>query len=133
MFTDIKRPYSGSKEAGEFIRENIPDDAVLVGDNKPECSAIMPYVKQKNYLYAPNGEKSSYTKWTNGWNDTIEYDKFVSWINSLNIGDKEVWLISSCNNSYIVGIEQISNDYELYFESSEPSIMREDYRIYRLR
>lgn len=133
MGEDIERPYSGSKEAADFIRENISDNAVLVGDNKPNSSAVMPYLKQKVYLYASNGEKSSYTKWTQGWGDTIEYDQFVSWINSLNIGDKEVWLISSCNSSYIVGIEEISNDYELYFESSEPSIVNENYSIYRLR
>ena len=93
----------------------------------------MPYLRQKYYLYASNGEKSSYTKWTQGWGDTIEYEQFVSWVNSLNFGDKEVWLISAYNRSLIVGIEQISNDYELCFESSEPSITNENYRIYRLR
>ena len=133
IWEEIERPYSGSKEAAEFIRENIPDDAILVSDNKPKCSAIMPYLNQKYYLYAGNGEMSSYTKWTQGVWDTIEYDQFVSWINSLNIGDREVWFISVCNSSLIDGIERISNDYELYFESSEPSIANENYRIYRLR
>lgn len=133
IWEDVVRPYSGSKEVAEFIRENIPDDAILIGDNKPKCSAVMPYLRQKYYLYASNGEKSSYTKWTQGWGDTIEYEQFVSWVNSLNFGDKEVWLISAYNRSLIVGIEQISNDYELCFESSEPSITNENYRIYRLR
>lgn len=133
MQEDIKKPYSGSKEASIFIRENIPEDAILIGDNKPECSAIMPYLEQKYYLYASSGEKASYTKWEDGWDDVIEYSQFIAWINELDIGDKEVWLISSKNDSYIEGIEQIINDYQMYFESSEPSIQKEDYRIYRLR
>lgn len=130
---DIEKPYSGSKEASIFIKENIPEDAILISDNKPECSAIMPYLKQKSYLYAANGEKSSYTKWINGWDADIEYDQFIAWVKQMDVGEKEVWLISSCNKSFIVGIEQICEDYELYYESANPSIQEEDYRIYRLR
>lgn len=134
VYSDVERSYSGGREAGTWVRDNVPEDAIIICDNRAECSAVVPYLQQRYYLDAVTGKEASYAKWEKGWADSrIACDDFIDWVESLDTGNREVWLISCTKESFIDGIEQLGENYNMQFLSSETSVMGEDYIIYRLR
>lgn len=131
---DVQRFYSCSRETGEWLSVNVPGDSVLISDYKPFGSAVLPYLKQRYYIYAASGEEFSYNEIVDGWNDTIGCDDFLAWVEQLDAGAREVWLISAQHGmSCIENAEKLDESYQAQFVSSEESSTKEDYVIYRLR
>ena len=130
---DITEPYSNGKEAADFIQKEIPRRAVILTDNQAEVSAIFPYLDRKDFIYAPNMQHYTFVTWDEHWTERMDYDAFQRRMNSADLGEEPVYLISDKTHSYIDGSERFAQDYPLLYESAEASIKEEDYRIYRLQ
>lgn len=131
---DMLNSYSGGREAGTWAYNNVPKDAIIICDNQALCLAAVPYLHQRYYLDAATGKEASYAKWEKGWSDTtITYQDFVDWVDALDIGNHEVWLISCTAGSSIDGAKQLGENYDIQFLSSRKSATGEDFVIYRLR
>jgi len=51
VISDLKTPFSTSKELGEYINKNIPNNSTFIIDNMPKASAVVPYVAKENNFY----------------------------------------------------------------------------------
>lgn len=135
-FPDMKRDltelYSNGRDTAQFIKENIPEDAIILTDCQAECSSIFPYLNKRTYLYAPTGEEYSYVVWDDDWLAETDYDSFKHWVENLETGDKQVILISAIGHSRITENEKLE-EYPLLYQSWYSSIKEEDFKIYRIR
>ena len=130
---DMDIPYSNGREAAEFIRENIPEDAVIITDNQPECTAIFPYLDKRQFIYAPNMENFTYVVWDDHWMDQCTYDTFRQNISGLLSGDTPVYMISCMGRSNIEESERLESDFNLIFRTQTASVKGEDYQIYQMK
>ena len=106
---------------------------MILTDNQAEVSAIFPYLDRKDFIYAPNMQHYTFVTWDEHWTERMDYDAFQRRMNSADLGEEPVYLISDKTHSYIDGSERFAQDYSLLYESAEASIKEEDYRIYRLQ
>lgn len=130
---EIDTPYSNGRETAAFIRENIPQDAVIITDNQPECTAIFPYLAKRQFIYAPNMQSFTYVVWDDHWMDDCSYDTFRQNISGLLSGDAPVYMIHCMGRSNIEESERLEADYDLIFQTEVASVKGEDFQIYQLR
>ncbi|MBQ7591365.1 MAG: hypothetical protein IJU46_02425 [Clostridia bacterium] len=69
---DFRGAYSGGKEMAEYIAENIPEDAVIVSGREGTVTSVIAYLGGRDVLHPVTGKRVSYTKWAEGWTDSIE-------------------------------------------------------------
>ena len=132
IYNDIICPYSNAKEVSDFIKNNLPDDAVIYADWEPGGSAVLPYLNQKQFTFAANNEKFTYIIWDDNWDARIDSSAFMRQIDGEE--SENVYLLHSIPRSNIDGFEKLSKDYELVYKSEKPSlVVYEDYEIYRLK
>ena len=60
---DIKNPYSGSKEAAKFIKENIHESDTIVTSHVPSASALIPYLSSYTFWNPQICEYFTYSTW----------------------------------------------------------------------
>lgn len=130
---EIDTPYSNGREAAVFIRENIPQDAVIITDNQPECTAILPYLSKRQFIYAPNMESFTYVVWDDHWMDQCTYDTFLQNISGLLSEGVPVYMIHCMGHSNIEESERLESDFNLLFQTEEASVKGEDFQIYQLQ
>lgn len=129
---DVDGPFSNGREAAEYIRRNLEQDAVYVVDAQAECSSIYPYMDKGIFVYAPTGQSYTYVTMDEHWTDRMDFDDFLEWIGEYDSHGKPVYFISSVATNYIDG-EDGAEPFRLLYESAEPSVKKEDFRIYKVR
>ncbi len=60
--SDFNKPFTNAKEAGEFLKEKVPENVPIIGINKFEITPVVGYADRKFYEL-PSGEPFSYFKW----------------------------------------------------------------------
>lgn len=128
---DVTKSYSGAKETGEWVAEHVPADAVILCDNKAYCTAVVPYLGRECYTDVVTGKATSYVTWVPGWDGHTNYEAMMALVESYE--DSEVWLISCLWQSCIDNYDEISENYEVKFESTQPTIKDENFRVYCLK
>ncbi len=59
---EIREPFSHARDVAQFLKENVPQDAVIVGINPMEMTPVIGYSgKEINIL--PKGESMTYFQW----------------------------------------------------------------------
>lgn len=132
MRADIDGPFSNGAEAAEYICGNLEQDAVYVVDAQAECSSIYPYLGKGTFVYAPTGQTYTYVTKDEHWTDRMDQAAFKEWIDGYDSQGKPVYYISSVAVNYIEG-EGRADEFTLLYESAEPSVKGEDFRIYKVR
>lgn len=132
MRKDVDGPFSNGREAAEYIRQNLERDAVYVVDAQAECSSIYPYLDNGTFVYAPTGQSYTYVTMDEHWTDRMDFDDFLEWIGEYDSHGKPVYFISSVATNYIDG-EDGAEPFRLLYESAEPSVKKEDFKIYKVR
>lgn len=132
MRADLDGPFSNGREAAEYIRRNLEPDAVYVVDAQAECSSIYPYLDKGTFVYAPTGQAYTYVTKDDHWTDRMDADDFAKWLGEYDSQGKPVYFISSTVTNYIEG-EVETDTFTLRYESAEPSVKKEDFKIYKVR
>lgn len=132
MRADIDGPYSNGREAAEYIRQNLEQDAVYVVDSQAECSSIYPYLEKGTFVYAPTGQPYTYVTKDGHWTDRMDASAFKEWMDAYDSQGKPVYFISSTVTNYIEG-DGAADTFTLLYESAEPSVKKEDFKIYKVR
>lgn len=132
MRADLDGPFSNGREAAEYIRRNLEPDAVYVVDAQAECSSIYPYFDKGTFVYAPTGQAYTYVTKDDHWTDRMDADDFAKWLGEYDSQGKPVYFISSTVTNYIEG-EVETDTFTLLYESAEPSVKKEDFKIYKVR
>ena len=60
---ELQFNYSGSREAAEFIKNNIPADQVIIAHRSYACSSLLPYLPEYKFWYADREEFGSFLTW----------------------------------------------------------------------
>lgn len=132
MRADLDGPFSNGREAAKYIRQNLEPDAVYVVDAQAECSSIYPYLSKGTFVYVPTGQAYTYVTKDGHWTDRMEADAFKEWMDAYDSQGKPVYFISSTVTNYIEG-EVETDAFTLLYESEEPSVKKEDFKIYKVR
>lgn len=132
MRADLDGPFSNGREAAEYIRQNLEPDAVYVVDAQAECSSIYPYLAKGTFVYAPTGQSYTYVTKDGHWTDRMEAAAFKEWVDAYDSQGKPIYFISSTVTNYIEG-EVGTDTFTLLYESTEPSVKKEDFKIYKVR
>lgn len=133
MRADLDGPFSNGREAAKYIRQNLESDAVYVVDAQAECSSIYPYLAKGTFVYAPTGQSYTYVTMDEHWTDRMDFDDFLEWLGEYDSQGKPVYFISSAVTNYIEGEDEAERPFSLLYESAEPSVKKEDFRIYKVR
>jgi len=66
---EIRYAFSGSKEMGEYIRDQHLDGFEIAAHKPFQCEAVLPYLPRKRIWYAALGAYGSYLKWDRALRD----------------------------------------------------------------
>jgi hypothetical protein len=62
-YADVKMDFSGSREMGEFIRDNHLDRYVIAAHDIRQSEAVLPWIPGKQLWYAALGHYGTYMQW----------------------------------------------------------------------
>lgn len=122
ILMDLRMEYSDSKNAAQFINENIPSDAVIVSTYDLITSGILAYLPERKFYSAEYETFYTYSLWTMTKQDSM---KGLTLPNTLWKND-ELYILSSPSITF--------NGAELVYASKQGIISEyERFVIYRLR
>ena len=86
---DIKKDYSGSKKAAEFILKNTGKNAVFISNYNLTTAGISAYLPQQKFYFPQEKSFYTYSKWNNGlmkpFNSFVDYSGFKKQFNNKKI------------------------------------------------
>ncbi len=120
--SDVFNNYSSGKETAEYIRKNLPEDAVFIPIPEPYALSVMLYLPDRKFW---SGTHSKYVNYMH-WSCNAENNKsFV--FDYRNVKEKNIYFIVSMPNPYIDKI--FNGKIEVLFQS-KPSIAEgESFRV----
>ena len=124
--TDINGCYSDSPNCAAFIRENLPDDAVIFQDKTPFASSVVAYLDADGFYSMESGELESFAKWVDQQPTITDYETFCKVARRANpSAERAYWLIPmDVNRPFALPWDVIAN-YADILEHTE-----EDYLLY---
>ena len=93
-FRDISEDFTDAKNCAEYINSSIPEDAVLLQNDNPVSSAILPYLNREGLYSLVTGEYTSYTTWKNIYPTITEYDMLCELAKSINPDAEEAYVVA---------------------------------------
>lgn len=103
-FNDLNHPYSMAKETGEYIRKNLPDDAVIIDTNPFLATPVVGYMKSTQTMIDIRAmKKLTYTPWDYEYFKDMPYKDFKANVDKIKKEYRHVyWLY---NNTGTNGLE----------------------------
>lgn len=121
--------YSDSKNAADYIRENIPSDALIVETNVSESSPVLALLgKDYVFYYAGTFTPETYADYGLPQSSETSYEALCEKIRNQfeNIGN---FYIMECKTSCLSNLPE---DAEVLYESPEMTARGEEYRILKV-
>lgn len=128
---DIFKPYSGAKEAAEYIAANHLTSTPIAAIRSAHCEAILPYLPGEKFWYVGREQYGTYLNWDSEWNK----DYHLKEAELLRRVDRQ---FPDRNNLLLVATQPLSNPdaagYRLIFQNRhmpfDPSMRDETYFLY---
>ena len=130
--TDIKYPYSGSKQMAEYIKNNIDTNSVILYQNPNIMLPLIYYLSDYEMIYSPYGEKVKYIVWDQRLNKlmpTSSWTKFLTRFQNENpeTKDKDIYILQV--KAFYTPVENT----EIIFVSEEYKANMESYVLMKLQ
>lgn len=129
IIPEIKHNYSSSKDTAIFINSNLPSNSIILSNNIPMTSSIIPYTNNIRYYNIIEKDYFTYSIW-NGKTEGKLNGELFSEIKKMKAENLNTFyiLIKGDKNEYIIKLEQ-EGILAPIFESRN-SILKEEYIIY---
>lgn len=122
--------YSDGVFAADYIRENIPKDALLVSVNVPYASTVLAYLPEYDFYFAGNGQRETYADWSAEQERMISLEELLLWAKTNFPGKSEFYLLDSAD-SCLTETGYLS-ECEVLYKTLENTARGEEYTIYRV-
>lgn len=122
--------YSDGANAAEYIRNNIPADALIVSTNIPRASTVLAYLRGYEFYYAGNLQVETYADWSEEQSSSISYTDLISWVQE-TFPDKEWFYIIDSKESCLDDAGDLKQSKVCYETTVKPA-RDETYVIYQV-
>lgn len=122
--------YSDGVYAAEYIKENIPRDALIVTVNVPYASTVCAYLPEYDFYFAGNGQKETYADWSTDQEKKISFEELLMWARTNFHGRSELYLLDS-KDSCLAEADYLT-ECEVLYQTAEETARGEEYTIYRV-
>lgn len=133
ILLDIEYKYSSAKQTAEFINENIEESSIMISNNMPTSSAIIPYIKDFKIWNPQKEDYFTYVIWDDD-NEKSLYTDFKYKIEEKIDKNEKLYYIYAKEKEKIEQdqIKKLEQDKYLtkIFESDKS--MCEEYIIYKI-
>ena len=122
---------SDGQYAADYLRENSSPEELIIISGVPYVASIQGYLPEYSFYFAGSGKVVSYADWTREQSQSITYEALTHWIRS-QFPEKESFLYVQSAEDRVEGEEDALGRGVLLYKTLIPTVMDEDYRIYRL-
>lgn len=133
ILLDIEYKYSSAKQTANFINENIEKNSIMISNNMPIASAIIPYIKDFKIWNPQREEYFTYVIWDNN-NEKSLYTDFKYKIEEKIDKNEKLYYIYAKEYENIEEDKILKLEQDKYltkiFESDKS--MNEEYIIYKI-
>ena len=132
---DITGNYSSAKETAKFIKQNIPENSVLIPTEDGCALGIYYYLPERKFWSLRRQTYIKYMKWVKEDNNVYE-DYYFTKILENNIQKhklKNVYIISSNFMNLHHFEDKLPSKYKLIFSSNKAVALGESFKIYRFK
>ena len=131
VLRDVKEPYSAGEAAAAYIRESVPEDAVLAVASDVAVFSTAAYLSERGIWYPVTGEQITFSVWNEERLETIEYDEMIRRVREQFPEAEDMYLICGGSNN-ISGLENYLPGLEEMFRQ-EAMLPEESVVIYYVR
>lgn len=131
VLRDVKEPYSAGEAAAAYIRESVPEDAVLAVASDVAVFSTAAYLSERGIWYPVTGEQITFSVWNEERLETIEYDEMIRRVREQFPEAEDMYLICGGSNN-ISGLENYLPGLEEKFRQ-EAMLPEESVVIYYVR
>lgn len=131
VLRDVKEPYSAGEAAAAYIRESVPEDAVLAAASDVAVFSTAAYLSERGIWYPVTGEQITFSVWNEERLETIEYDEMIRRVREQFPEAEDMYLICGGSNN-ISGLENYLPGLEEMFRQ-EAMLPEESVVIYYVR
>lgn len=122
--------YSDGVYAAEYIKENIPSDALMISVNVPYASTVVAYLPEYSFYFAGNGQEETYADWSESQESRISFEELRIWAETNFPGESEFYLLDS-GDSCLIEADRLK-ECEILYQTSEKTARGEEYTVYRV-
>lgn len=123
--------YSDGVNVASYIRENVPEDSLIVSTDVSEASTVLAYLGRKyQFYYAGNGKIAAFADYTEEQKNGIEYADLLDWANTA-FPEKKSFYILKCEQNCISGFEP-GEDGRICYETMTDTAKGESYTLYEI-
>lgn len=139
VYNEIMYRYSSAKQTAEFVEKYIQEDSVVISNNMPYSSAVIPYLKKHKIWNPQRKDYFTYVTWDKE-NEESYYADFFEIIKENFRENKEIYYIyarkgknEGTEETELENIRRLEKDgYLIKIFESDESIIEEDYDIYKI-
>ncbi len=129
LINGILGSYSDGKNMASYIRENIPEEALIIGTNVAEASTVLASLPEEyEFYYAGTLTKETYADYSERQESGISGADLLSEVRN-TFENPTVFYIMDCKSTHLYDIPEGA---ELLYETKESTAKGEEYRLYRI-
>ncbi|NLD59838.1 MAG: hypothetical protein GX647_09320 [Clostridiales bacterium] len=135
---DLRQPYSGAKDCAAFVREEIPEDSLLLAAWEPTIAGVVSYLDSDGIYSIYGGEKVTYVSWERKEQSIGGYEALCAWARETKPGAEYVYVLyAQINTSQdfrkLSGMEPfLTGDNLMYRTPKGVIVPSETFAIYRV-
>ena len=133
---DIKNPYSDSCACAAYIRDKLPEDAVIF-TFAPNCGTpLLPLLERDSFYDAVYGKPMSFVPWTHQNPQVTTYEALRAWAREIDPKAQEAYLIFWPQYTGPFGdiLAHCEEEDLLYcYTDQDPPAIQDNYYLFRLR
>ena len=122
--------YSDGGNTADYIRENIPQEEVVVSVNVPMASTVLAHLPEYDFFFGGNGYKESYADWSQEQDRQVSFDALLTWAETNFPGKTQFYLLDS-GGTCLTDPERLA-DYQVLYQTGQETARGEEYRIYKI-
>ena len=123
--------YSDGVHAADYIKENIPKDAVIVSANVPFASTVLAYLDGYDFYYAGSRERTSYADWSEKQNRSSTFKELTAWAEQ-KFPEKQFIYLLNTEDSCLSDEEGELGKCEILYQTPGETVRGEEYTIYKI-
>ena len=124
--------YSDGKYTAEYIKNELPEDALFISDNIPYASTVLAYLGgDYEFYYGGEQKTESYADWSKAQSSTVRLEELLAWVKTAFPQREEFYILKTAD-SCIKEAEGLK-EYEICYQTPEAAARGEEYTIYRVK
>lgn len=133
MKREYKEPYSTARLAADFVKSELPEDAVLIPSSQYMAVSLAPYLTTQKIWSPVTEDYMTYITWDEASERPITYPEVLANIR-YSFGETGNLYLLDCPDSFIPDLEQFKQTewLELEFTAPRAIVPDETFSIYRI-